>query len=172
MRKDKRKYFTSRRFRHDALRYCASKGITFEQSPSNPTLLAKVFELAGVALSGPKTKAMERALEFIASEGVILPIACRKAAREAVKPDFYTSDAWRQVRYFALVANNGRCECCGSGKHDGVILHVDHIKPRSLYPEYALDPANLQVLCADCNLGKRAHDDTDWRAPSERKAVA
>jgi X-X-X-Leu-X-X-Gly heptad repeat protein len=42
-------------------------------------------------------------------------------------------------------------------------LHVDHIKPRSLYPARALDPENLQVLCRDCNLGKSNKDATDWR---------
>src|SRR5262249_39926358 len=39
----------------------------------------------------------------------------------------------------------------------------DHIKPRSKFPELELELGNLQVLCADCNLGKRAWDQTDWR---------
>lgn len=42
-------------------------------------------------------------------------------------------------------------------------MHVDHIKPRSKYPALELVLSNLQVLCEDCNLGKLAHDETDWR---------
>ena len=51
--------------------------------------------------------------------------------------------------------------CGASGKQ--TVLHVDHIKPRSKYPELALDPNNLQVLCKDCNLGKSNLYNTDWR---------
>lgn len=48
---------------------------------------------------------------------------------------------------------------CGEKKK----LHVDHIKPRSKYPELQLTLSNLQVLCHDCNMGKSAWDETDWR---------
>ncbi len=45
----------------------------------------------------------------------------------------------------------------------GIPLHVDHIKPRSKYPDLALDINNLQILCESCNLGKGAWDETDFR---------
>jgi hypothetical protein len=79
------------------------------------------------------------------------------------KDGFYESREWRQVRYLAIKANNGLCELCGRGKHDGVVLHVDHIEPRSKAPHLELDPDNLQVLCEDCNLGKGNRDAVDWR---------
>lgn len=44
-------------------------------------------------------------------------------------------------------------------------IHVDHIKPRSKFPELSLVQSNLQILCADCNLGKSNKDQTDWRTP-------
>ena len=70
------------------------------------------------------------------------------------------------ARYKALRHSDGRCQLCGRSKRaDGVILHVDHIKPRSRFPELALDVANLQVLCEDCNLGKGNSDTVDWRGP-------
>lgn len=82
------------------------------------------------------------------------------------KPDdgFYKSDAWRALRFGALKRSDGKCVLCGrSHREHAVILHVDHIKPRSKYPQLALDASNLQVLCEDCNLGKSNRDTTDWR---------
>lgn len=78
---------------------------------------------------------------------------------------FYETDEWRRVRYEALRLHGGKCCLCGVTAHQGAVLHVDHIKPRSLFRELELDVNNLQVLCADCNLGKSNLDDTDWRAP-------
>jgi len=77
--------------------------------------------------------------------------------------DFYTSAAWRVIRYKALLRSSGRCQCCGSRPTPTAALHVDHIKPRSRYPHLALSLDNLQVLCSHCNLGKLAWDETDWR---------
>lgn len=95
------------------------------------------------------------------------------ASREApavLDDDFYSSQAWRAVRYQALRNCNGRCTLCGSppGRHS---LHVDHIKPRSLFPALALEPSNLQVLCRDCNLGKSNKDATDWRTARREATV-
>lgn len=78
---------------------------------------------------------------------------------------FYASDEWRTVRYQALRRSRGCCECCGAGPTPGKPLHVDHIKPRSRFPRMQLDLDNLQVLCADCNLGKSNTDTIDWRKP-------
>ncbi len=79
--------------------------------------------------------------------------------------DFYRSDEWRAIRFRALKASDGACCLCGRSKRaDGVKLHVDHIKPRSRFPELELALSNLQVLCEDCNLGKSNRDTTDWRA--------
>jgi hypothetical protein len=77
--------------------------------------------------------------------------------------DFLLSFEWRRLRMEILKKNDGRCECCGRGKHDGIMLHVDHIKPRKHYPELALAASNLQVLCNECNHGKGNWDETDWR---------
>lgn len=77
--------------------------------------------------------------------------------------DFYVSREWRQIRYIALRNANGCCQCCGAKAGKGIVLHVDHIKPRSKYPELQLSIANLQVLCEDCNLGKSNLWEDDWR---------
>jgi 5-methylcytosine-specific restriction endonuclease McrA len=90
----------------------------------------------------------------------------QQAARPATRPakgNFYASRAWQSLRYKALERANGRCQCCGARPTPGNELHVDHVKPRSLFPELALDIKNLQILCRRCNLGKSNKFSTDWR---------
>ena len=77
---------------------------------------------------------------------------------------FYTSRAWLEVRYEAIRKSGGYCEACGRCKRDGATLHVDHIKPRSKYPNLELMLDNLQVLCEQCNIGKSNSDEIDWRS--------
>jgi len=84
--------------------------------------------------------------------------------KASVKTDFYSSDEWRSLRYRVLRKYSGECMCCGrSKKKHNVIIHVDHIKPRSRFPHLELSFENLQILCEDCNLGKSNTDCVDWR---------
>ena len=86
----------------------------------------------------------------------------RKKANKVNGPDlgFYYSTDWRRIRYMAIVKYGRVCMACGE---NGRKIHVDHIKPRSKYPELELCLTNLQILCEDCNIGKGAWDETDWR---------
>ena len=86
----------------------------------------------------------------------------KKKKAKATSP-MWIDSKWRAVRYKALKAGNGSCCLCGATAKDGVKLHVDHIKPKSLYPHLEYELSNLQVLCEDCNIGKSNKDDTDWR---------
>lgn len=74
--------------------------------------------------------------------------------------EFYRTREWLEARYKTLVKYGRVCQCCGS---TSPILHVDHIKPRSKYPDLELSLDNLQVLCEACNIGKSNKDVTDWR---------
>ena len=78
--------------------------------------------------------------------------------------DFYKSREWREIRFEVLQEQALFCACCGKmvGKQTGNPAHVDHIIPRSVAWERALDKANLQILCEDCNLGKSNYDSTDF----------
>lgn len=77
---------------------------------------------------------------------------------------FLKTRAWRELRYATIKRYGAVCLCCGATpKTSGEPIQVDHIKPRSLFPELALDPENLQPLCAPCNQGKSNTDFTDWR---------
>jgi 5-methylcytosine-specific restriction endonuclease McrA len=75
---------------------------------------------------------------------------------------FYSSREWLQLRYRVLVSRGRRCEACGI-EGCNVRFHVDHIKPRSKFPDLALNEGNLQVLCEACNIGKGIWDQTNWR---------
>lgn len=84
---------------------------------------------------------------------------------------FYQSREWRRLRLKALEIHGSRCLCCGASPQTGAELHVDHVRPRSTYPELALDIENLQVLCKECNLGKGADGEQDWR-PAAHESVS
>lgn len=86
--------------------------------------------------------------------------AYQRATGHKPKDSFYASKEWLQLRYMTLSKYGSICQCCGAVKAQ---MHVDHIKPRSKFPELALDPNNLQVLCWQCNKGKSNRDSTDWR---------
>ena len=81
--------------------------------------------------------------------------------------DFLSTYAWRKVRMQAIKRYGARCMCCGATPDDGVVMNVDHIQPRKLYPDRALDIENLQILCNPCNHGKGNWDQTDWRPKAE-----
>lgn len=80
---------------------------------------------------------------------------------------FLASFQWRQLRMKVLKHYGRRCMCCGASPDSGAVMHVDHIKPRRLFPKLALDFGNLQVLCHECNHGKGNWDHTDWRHEEE-----
>lgn len=70
---------------------------------------------------------------------------------------------WRYLRKKIFEIQGNRCLCCGVIQEK---MHIDHIRPKSLYPhlEYKID--NLQVLCPDCNRAKSYKDQTDYRKSS------
>jgi hypothetical protein len=55
-------------------------------------------------------------------------------------------------RFNVLARDGFRCRYCGRAAPD-VVLHVDHIYPKS--KGGSDDPSNLGAACADCNTGKR-----------------
>jgi len=80
-----------------------------------------------------------------------------------ISNEFLQSIQWRQARLLVLKRDGAKCVLCGATPASGAIMNVDHIKPRRLYPELALDLTNLQVLCHECNHGKGSWDHTDYR---------
>ena len=65
-----------------------------------------------------------------------------------------------------IAASGNRCAACGrqfSSRRRKSLLHVDHIRPRKLYPHLLYVRSNLQVLCRLCNSHKSAYDGDDWK---------
>lgn len=87
----------------------------------------------------------------------------RKSVPDRASDSFLETFEWRKVRMLALKKYGPRCQCCGATPADGIVINVDHIKPRRFYPHLALDVDNLQILCNPCNHGKGSWDMTDWR---------
>ena len=68
----------------------------------------------------------------------------------AFSENFYSSNEWRELRQERLKISEKKCVTCLVR----TFLTVDHIKPRSKYPELALELKNTQILCASCNSSK------------------
>lgn len=77
--------------------------------------------------------------------------------------NFYASAEWKLLRMKVLTKYGKKCMKCGEHADSP---HVDHIKPRSLYPDLELVFDNLQVMCPKCNMAKGNKDTIDYRAES------
>lgn len=44
-----------------------------------------------------------------------------------------------------------RCEVCDTPIHEPRAINFSHILPKGAYPEYKLDPRNIEIWCADCH---------------------
>jgi 5-methylcytosine-specific restriction endonuclease McrA len=122
----------------------------------------------------PPSRTLRKALNN--SRKVVAPPQARKtrprinaAPTVRSKEEFYKSWEWRTLRMEVLKEHGARCQCCGATP-TGTALHgapvrivVDHIKSLAKHWDLRLTRSNLQVLCDECNQGKGAWDETDWR---------
>jgi hypothetical protein len=67
---------------------------------------------------------------------------------------FYSSAEWRLLRQKIIDQHGHDCQECGCHITDDFDLTVDHVNPRSIYPDQSLDLSNLRVLCRSCNTRK------------------
>ncbi len=100
--------------------------------------------------------------------------ACEAAMSEWIEKQNREGDPSvdSSIRYILLKESGGRCQLCGITSSLSP-LEIDHIVPQSLAQkgkvrkdEIWIDvhsKENLQVLCASCNRGKRAGDNTDFK---------
>ena len=85
-----------------------------------------------------------------------------KAGRfPTIRDEFYRSPAWRHLRVKVFKVYGTACMKCGSNDDPT----VDHIMPRSRFPNLELSFDNLQVLCRSCNSSKSNTEIVDYRTP-------
>lgn len=77
--------------------------------------------------------------------------------------NFYDTGRWSWLRNKTIFKYGNRCMRCKTDGDNTNPIQVDHIKPRSKYPELECDLNNLQVLCKNCNHEKSNTDETDYR---------
>jgi 5-methylcytosine-specific restriction endonuclease McrA len=68
------------------------------------------------------------------------------------RDELFADPVYKVVRA-AVLRRAPWCKLCGRRPPE-VALHVDHIIPLTVDWSRRMDPNNLQVLCADCNIGK------------------
>lgn len=117
----------------------------------------------------PETPKIEQAAKPTpAARSAKPPKSQRTAKKRATtarpkRASIYNTSEWKRLRFDALAASP-RCLLCGASPEIGAVLNVDHVKPVATHPHLALDPSNLQVLCASCNWGK-GNKPGDFRPP-------
>lgn len=73
------------------------------------------------------------------------------------------SKSWKDLKKRVYSTYGYRCMKCGILPKDKRHSNVDHIKPRKLFPDLALEFDNLQVLCGRCNKEKGNSNCIDYR---------
>jgi len=98
-------------------------------------------------LIAPRNRVVESTINRLAAD--------RQAQIDAMR-QFYSSPEWAVLRRRIVKSFQPVCNVCGRRIRKAFDLTVDHIRPRSKYPELGLDPLNLQILCRSCNSSKGA----------------
>ena len=185
--KRKSKRLISAGFARRAISWLHARGARYDNQPPVKMLIGQLLDDIAIPTAVraliKRANKCDAAVAFInffdslppASQPPMVSYAGRKKGEQSPPNDtvsratpsrqeFYDSRAWLALRYRALLLHGRRCMCCGATAAEGAIIHVDHIKPRSLFPDLELEISNLQVLCKDCNLGKSNRDETDFRS--------
>lgn len=101
----------------------------------------------------------KKKVEILKKELKLLKIKIRLKVQKLLNEDkliyilsdqFYNSTDWKKIRDQVISRHDNICVRCGSIES----LAVDHIYPRSKFPEKALDISNTQILCQKCNSSK------------------
>lgn len=141
-----------------------------DQKPPLVTYIGRPMKISAKGVPKLDKEAVKKAkADDIAANGHKKKVKTKRAVPAG--PDFYNSREWKELRYKVLTKHGARCMCCGATPQDGSVMHVDHIKPRSRFPDLELEFSNCQVLCSACNLGKSNKDRTDWRGAWREKAT-
>jgi len=76
----------------------------------------------------------------------------------------WSGGSWNYWKQKALTRDHYTCQKCGL--YEPEIVHVDHILPKSKYPELARTLSNLITLCPNCHARKTIEDRESGRMNS------
>jgi len=68
----------------------------------------------------------------------------------------FSGSKWTNVRKHVLARDNYECQECGFSEKE--IMQVDHILPKSIYPELMYKSENCITLCPNCHARKTIHE--------------
>jgi hypothetical protein len=106
----------------------------------------------GMGIWAMKLEAPRKAAIADMQDAIVREEVKELEAEQLEYESFYRTPEWRELCAQVYRRDGKVCKNCGRRRD----LTVDHILPRSRYPERALDPTNLQVLCRKCNSAKGA----------------
>ncbi len=132
--------------------------------------LQSALKAKGIAVYGMKQNTMVKLFANMTEQEIPKNVSFKKWLVELwdsrnsdvifrIDTSFYAKPEWLELRGKIFAMYGRKCACCGDDDH----LAIDHIKPRSLYPELELDLDNLQVLCRPCNSRKSNKIIVDYR---------
>ncbi|BCB61993.1 hypothetical protein HaloA020_26940 [Halomonas sp. A020] len=75
-----------------------------------------------------------------------------------------------KIKGFSLIKTGSRCCYCGRNIYGefGMVIDIEHILPKSIYPKYMFRGTNLSVSCKRCNMNIKKSK-TDFLSGHETK---
>ena len=118
------------------------------------------LETAYLTVMGKRLEDSDRAIRKLHGEGFLEKVAKGQYLYNPDTSGKKTFDEFTQAEKNEILKRDGyRCVVCGLGRENGVELHIDHIKPRSLGGQGTVE--NGQVLCAPHNFIKKNLSQTE-----------
>lgn len=118
------------------------------------------LETAYLTVMGKRLEDSDRAIRKLHGDGFLEKVAKGQYMYNpdtSGKKDF---DEFTQTEKNEILKRDGyKCVVCGLGRENGLDLHIDHIKPRSLGGQGTVE--NGQVLCAPHNFIKKNLSQTE-----------
>jgi 5-methylcytosine-specific restriction endonuclease McrA len=139
--------------------YCRLNGLTIGMVTEKEAI-SKFFESNNIEYVNQKKELKELLYELAVQKHKALDFKIIKKPKYVKEKTFYDTDEWNNLRKRVLKFYGIKCMKC---KATNTEMHVDHIKPRSKYPELEMCFDNLQVLCKSCNKEKSNKNEIDYR---------
>lgn len=118
-----------------------------QESPES--YLARYFDRQSLRILDPVEALPESPFER-KPRGIDLLIEAKRQEENPV-----ISARWKHMRAAILERDGYTCQHCGA---TNVALHIDHVKPRYLWPELTWNETNITTLCKPCHGEKTASD--------------